>query len=144
MKHGGSSIMHWGWGFFSAGTWALVKVEGIMNNLKYQSILAQNIWASAKKLKMKRNFTFQHDSDPKCTPKPTKELLHQNNIHVRARTQTWIPESLWGDLKMAVHMNCPRDLTDLERFCKEEWAKIPKTRSSVLVDSYPPKAPCCR
>ncbi len=46
-------------------------------------------------------------------------------------------ENLWGDLKRAVHRRCPRNLTDLERFCKEEWANIAKTRCAMLIDSYP-------
>ena len=55
---------HWAleWFFFS-WTWALIRMEGIMNNSKYQSILVQNIKASATTLKMKRNFTFQHVND---------------------------------------------------------------------------------
>ncbi len=81
VKHGGGSIMLWGC-FSSAGTGALVKVEGIMNSSKYQSILAQNLQASARKLKMKRNFIFQHDNNPKHTSKSTKEWLHQKKIKV--------------------------------------------------------------
>ncbi len=68
VKHGG--------GKHSAGTGALVKVEGIMNSSKYQSILAQNLQASARKLKMKRNFIFQHNNNPKHTSKSTKQWLH--------------------------------------------------------------------
>ncbi|KAI3370363.1 hypothetical protein L3Q82_025135 [Scortum barcoo] len=33
----------------------------------YQSVLAQNLPTSVRKLKMKRNFIFQHDNDPKHT-----------------------------------------------------------------------------
>lgn len=58
VKHGDDSIMLCGV-FSSAVTGAL------MNSSKYQSILAQNLHSSAKTLKMKRNFTFQHDNDPK-------------------------------------------------------------------------------
>lgn len=36
-----------------------------MNSSKHQSILAQNFMASARKLNMKRTFTFHHDNDPK-------------------------------------------------------------------------------
>ncbi len=90
VKHGGGSITLWGC-FSSAGTGALVKVEGIMNSSIYQSILAQNLQASARKLKMKRNFMFQHDNNPKHTSKSTKEWLHQKMIKFwngPARAQT--------------------------------------------------------
>ncbi len=59
----------------------------------YQSILAQNIQASARKLK--RNFIFQHDNNPKHTSKSTKERLHQKKI----RVWEWPRQSLWGDMK---------------------------------------------
>ncbi len=98
VKHGGGSIVLWGC-FSSAGTGALVKVEGIMNSSKYQSILAQNLQASARKLKMKRNFIFQHNNNPEHTSKSTKEWLHQKKIEVwngPARAQTWIRLKICG------------------------------------------------
>ncbi len=98
VKHGGGSITLWGC-FSSAGTGALVKVEGIMNSSIYQSILAQNLQASARKLKMKRNFMFQHDNNPKHTSKSTKEWLHQKMIKFwngPARAQTWIRVKICG------------------------------------------------
>uniref|UniRef100_A0A8C5LZY6 Tc1-like transposase DDE domain-containing protein n=1 Tax=Leptobrachium leishanense TaxID=445787 RepID=A0A8C5LZY6_9ANUR len=106
-----------------------------------QSILAQNLHASARKLNMKRNFIFQHDNDPKHTSKSTKEWLHQKKI----RVLEWLSQSpdlnpienLWSDLKRAVHRRCPRNLTDLECFCKEKWAIIAKSRCAMLIDSYP-------
>uniref|UniRef100_A0AAY5KKE2 Tc1-like transposase DDE domain-containing protein n=1 Tax=Esox lucius TaxID=8010 RepID=A0AAY5KKE2_ESOLU len=112
------------WGCFSsAGTQALVRVEGIMNSSKYQAVLAQNFQASVRK--MKRKFTFQHDNNPKHTSKSTKAwILHQKKIHVLelpSQKPDLNPiEHLWGDLKRAVH-RCPRNLTDLERFCKEDF-----------------------
>ncbi len=114
---GGGSITLWGC-FSSAGTGALVKVEGIMNRSKYQSILAQNLQASARK--MKRNVIFQHNNNPKHTSKSTKEWLHQKMIKFWNGPDLNPIENLWGDLKRAVHRRCPRNLTDLERYSKEE------------------------
>ena len=66
------------WGCFSsAGLDALVKTDQIMSSSKYQFILAQNQLASVRQLEIKRNFTLQHDNDPKHTSKLTKPRLQK-------------------------------------------------------------------
>ena len=45
-------------------------------------------------------------------------------------------EHLWRDLKKAVQRRSPSNLIELERFCKEEWAKLTKDRRAKLVASY--------
>ncbi len=85
--------------------------------------------------------TFQQDNDPKHTAKITKEWLHNNSVTVLE----WPSQSpdlnpivhLWRDLKMAVHQRLPSNLTELERICKEEWHRIPKSRCEKLVASFP-------
>ncbi|MCJ8740239.1 hypothetical protein PDJAM_G00056540 [Pangasius djambal] len=72
------------WGYFSsAGTGALFKIEGIMDSSRYQSLLAQNLQASVRELKMKKHFTFQHDNDPKHKSKSTKKWLQKNKINAQ-------------------------------------------------------------
>ncbi|XP_073453012.1 uncharacterized protein [Aquarana catesbeiana] len=94
---------------------------------RYQSILAQNLQASARKLNMRRNFILQYDNDPKHTSKSTKEGLHQKKMKVLewpSQSPDLNPiENLWGDLKRAVHRRFPRNLTDF--FAKKSGQILP-------------------
>ncbi|XDV46981.1 hypothetical protein PO909_016757 [Leuciscus waleckii] len=131
VKHGGGSIMLWGC-FSAAGTGRLVAIEGKMNAAKYRDILDENLLQSALDLRLGRRFTFQQDNDPKHTAKITKEWLHNNSVTVLewpSQSTDFNPiEHLRRDLKMAVHQRLPSNLTELERICKEEWQRIPKSR----------------
>lgn len=44
---------------------------------------------------------------------------------------------MWQDLKIAAHQQSPSNLTDLEQFYKEEWAKILGSRCTKLTETYP-------
>ncbi len=140
VKHGGGSIMLWGC-FSAAGTGRLVAIEGKMNAAKYRDILDENLLQSAQDLRLGRRFTFQQDNDPKHTAKITKEWLHNNSVTVLewpSQSPDLNPiEHLWRDLKMAVHQLLPSNLTELERICKEEWQRIPKSRCEKLAASFP-------
>ncbi len=140
VKHGGGSIMLWGC-FSAAGTGRLVAIEGKMNAAKYRDILDENLLQSAQDLRLGRRFTFQQDNDPKHTAKITKEWLHNNSVTVlewpRQSPDLNPIEHLWRDLKMAVHQRLPSNLTELERICKEEWQRIPKSKCEKLVASFP-------
>ena len=46
-------------------------------------------------------------------------------------------ENLWHDLKIAVHQRSPRNFTELEQLCSEEWENITEARCAKLVDTYP-------
>ncbi|KAG2468107.1 TCB1 transposase, partial [Polypterus senegalus] len=139
VKHDGGSIMLWGC-FSAAGTGRLVAIEGKMNAAKYRDILDKNLLQSAKDLRLGRRFTFQQDNDPKHTAKITKEWLHNNSVTVLewpGQNPDLNPiEHLWRNLKMAVHQRLPSNLTELERICKEEWQRIPKSRCAKLA-SFP-------
>ncbi len=133
--------------FSAAGTGRLVAIEGKMNAAKYRDILDENLLQSAQDLRLGRRFTFQQDNDPKHTAKITKEWLHNNSVTVLewpSQSPDLNPiEHLWRDLKMAVHQRLPSNLTELERICKEEWQRIPKSRCEKLVAIFPKKTHGC-
>uniref|UniRef100_A0A9J7YBH3 Tc1-like transposase DDE domain-containing protein n=1 Tax=Cyprinus carpio carpio TaxID=630221 RepID=A0A9J7YBH3_CYPCA len=116
-------------------------IEGKMNAAKYRDILDKNLLQSVQDLRLGRRFTFQQDNDPKHTAKITKEWLHNNSVTVLewpSQSPDLNPiEHLWRDLKIAVHQRLPSNLTELERICKEEWQRIPKSRCEKLVASFP-------
>uniref|UniRef100_A0A8C5MPB6 Tc1-like transposase DDE domain-containing protein n=1 Tax=Leptobrachium leishanense TaxID=445787 RepID=A0A8C5MPB6_9ANUR len=45
-------------------------------------------------------------------------------------------ENLWWDLKKAVAVHKPKNVTELEAFAHDEWAEIPIDRCKTLVSSY--------
>lgn len=112
-----------------------------MDGAKYSQILEKNLLPPARTLSMGRRFTLQHDNDPKHTAKMTTQWSKEKKVNVRAwpsQSQDLNPiENLWNDLKTAVQKWWPSNLTELEQFCKEQWANIAKSRCAKLVETYP-------
>ena len=129
------------WGCFSAaGTGRLVRTEGTMNGAKYRQILEENLLHSIKDFGLRQILTFQQDNNPKHTAKATLKWLQKKNMKV-LEWPSEIPdlnaiENLWKDLKIAVHRRSQSNLTELEKICKEEWEKIPKSRCAKLIQTY--------
>lgn len=53
-----------------------------------------------------------------------------------SRSLVWaLAENLWGDMRN-VHRSRPTNVTDVELFCKEEWANLAMLRCPTQTDSY--------
>ncbi|KAG2462834.1 TC1A transposase, partial [Polypterus senegalus] len=139
VKHDGGSIMLWGC-FSAAGTGRLVRKKGKMTAAMYRDILDVNLLQSALNLRLGRRFIFQQDNNPKHTAKMSKQWLQDNSVNViewPSQSPDLNPiEHLWRDPKMAGHRRFPSNLMELERCCKEEWAKLAKDWCAKLVASY--------
>ena len=81
MKFGGGNVkvlgsMSWN------GTEKLEFIDTIMDSEIYVNILNKNLLASTRKLRMRKHFIFQQDSDPKYTSKKAKEFFIQKQIEL--------------------------------------------------------------
>ena len=118
----------------------LIRVEGKMDGAKYRDVLEQNLFQCACDLRLIQRFTIQQDNDPKHTAKTTLKWFKGKPLNVfklpNQSPDLSPTESLWSDLKIAIHQWKPSNMKELEQFCLEEWAKSPVARCGQLIETH--------
>jgi len=138
VKHGGGNVIVWGCMSWN-GVGLLAIVDCKMTKEVYIRLLEENLQKSVKKLKLGRNFIFQHDNDPKHTAKIVTEYIKTKKVHVLpwpAQSPDMNPiEHLWSELERRLTYRKPSSKSDLVKMLLDEWDKITPEVTKNLVES---------
>lgn len=138
VKHGGGSLMVWGW------TGRLHRVKGTMNASQYCNILTESLLGSLADRNMHpESIVFQQDNDPKHTSRKAWEWFDEHGIE----TLPWPPSSpdmniiehAWAllDSRLRSRHALPRNLDELWAALVEEWEAIDVEEVHNLYRSLP-------
>lgn len=141
VKHS-PSRMHWGC-FLRQGLGPIVPLEGSVKGTTHVITLRKHVLPTMKRMFPKGDGWFQEDN-----ARPHKcQIAKQFHAEHELRILSWPPQSpdlspienLWALVKrnLRKRKKKPSNLTELDRYVKEEWKKIPKHFIENLVDSMP-------
>ena len=138
VKHA-ASVMVWSSIAFN-GVGSLHKIEGRLNAVGYQAILAVKMLADGYVL-IGHNFVFQQDNSTIHTARSTLQWMGDNDVTVL----DWLLcspdvnpiENLWRDLKVAANAHHLREGEELWAAVQTAWTEMPGERMRTLVESIP-------
>lgn len=134
-----ASVMVWG-SMCWHGVGSLVRLEGRIDSLAYQQVLADYMLPDAEAL-IGDDFVFQQDNAPIHTSRSTRQWLRDHDVTVL----DWPPkspdanpiENLWRDVKTAANHLQPKTTEELWQALVEAWQQIPAAHVQNLAESVP-------
>lgn len=139
VKGGGGSALIWGCMSMN-GTGPIHRITGIMDRFVYLDIV-KNVLLPFAKDKMRKNWIYQADNDPKHTARVVKEFLAKKKINAMkwpAQSPDLNPtEMLWIDVDREIKQQKPKNIQDLFKTIEEAWKSIPTDRCIRLINSMP-------
>lgn len=102
----------------------LTIIESTMNSTVYQRVLEEHVEQSKKKIKLKQNWTLQHDNDPKHTRKSTRDWLKKEKWKGQLKAQILIPMRSCGVTWNGRYMQETPQTSHRWEFSIEELGKL--------------------
>jgi DDE superfamily endonuclease len=150
VKHGGGSVMVWGC-FMGGRTGDLHRIDGIMNQTQYKSVLQHHAIPSGLRLDG-RGFVFQHDNDPKHTANTVKTYI-QNKVNdgTMKFLTDWPSQSpdlnpielVWEEMDRQVAKRKPTNQQQLFEIVNDIWRNMDSEKLLKLCDRMPRVLKAC-
>lgn len=138
VKHFGGSIMLWGC-MNSRGVGKLVRIDGIMDSLKYVVLLQENLMVSAEYFELNQGMIFQQDNDPKHKSRITSAFFEENHINLlewpSQSPDINVIEHLWAYIKKKYAESPVTSKADAWIRILNIWSQVPPEFTQRLVDS---------
>lgn len=137
----GGSVMIWA-GFSAFGKTTLAFVDGRINSIGYQKILADHLLPYFDRFRAE-NLTFMHDNASVHASASTNKWISDRNIPLLewpARSPDINPiENLWGQLVRDVYDNCRQYNTtnELKKAIQKAWDRVTLNQLTNLANSMP-------
>ena len=134
------------WGCMSwDGIGFMCKIDGIMDQHLYMSILKDDLWKTIKDYKWKpERMIFQQDNDPKHKAAAVQKWLSNQPFSIIDDWPGQSPdlnpiEHLWAHLKRQLNRyeKASSGILELWERVQDEWWKIPPKTCQDLIESMP-------
>jgi transposase len=142
-KHGGGGLMVWGC-MTSKGVGYLCKIEGIMDQHLYKTILEEDLNETMEFYELDpQEVIFQHDNDPKHKSKSVQKWLSEQEFDVLpwpAQSPDLNPiEHLWSEVKRKLNKfsSPPKGILELWERIQVTWNEISPQTCQNLFASMP-------